>query len=77
MLNDLEDGILIYALRYALGRQTYAPDDVMRAIKSSWNNLNINNREVIKRDIKAYLDKPKTDIWYDDWKNFYEEMFDA
>lgn len=77
MLNDLEDGILIYALRYALGRQTYAPDDVMRAIKSSWNNLNINNREVIKRDIKAYLDKPKNDMCYNDWKNFYEEMFDA
>ena len=77
MLNNLEDGILIYALRYALGRQTYAPDDVMRAIKSNWNNLNINNREVIKRDIKAYLDKPNTDMCYNDWKNFYEEMFDA
>lgn len=77
MLNDLEDGIVIYALRYALGRQTYAPDDVMIAIRSNWNNINGLNKEVIKKDIKAYLDKPKTDMWYDDWKNFYEEISNA
>ena len=55
---NIDEGILIYALRYALGRQSYAVSDVITAIKNNWEILGDNSKMVIYRDIKNYLNQP-------------------
>lgn len=47
---ELED-LLIYATRYALGRQTYAVSDVCRALHNYKNKLSDKCRYVIEQDI--------------------------
>ena len=55
---NVNEGILIYALRYALGRQSYAVDDVITAIKDNWEILGDNSKIIIHKDIKDYLNRP-------------------
>lgn len=55
---NVDENILIYALRYALDRQSYAVDDVITAIKDNWEILGDNSKIIIHKDIKYYLNKP-------------------
>lgn len=48
--------MLIYAFRYALGRQTYAPYTVIEILKTSWSNLSQSDRAIYKREIKTAID---------------------
>lgn len=51
--------LLIYATRYAIGRQTYAVSDVCGSIRKHWPRLLERDREVIKRDIReCFLHAP-------------------
>ena len=49
------DWLLISATRYALGRSSYVVSDTALEIQRCWHNLESNTREVITRDILAYL----------------------
>lgn len=65
---NVEEGILIYALRYALGRLSYAVDDVIDSIKDNWQNLGDNSKRIIYKDIKNYLNQPycpRSEDWLD------------
>lgn len=67
---NVEEDILVYALRYALGRQTYAVNDVIIALEKHWgNNICKNNAYIIMKDIRDYLNRtdPKLDTCYNDW----------
>lgn len=48
----VERDILLYALRYAIGRQTFAPTVVMDNIKANIDLFTENDVELIIRDIK-------------------------
>ena len=67
---NVDEDILVYALRYALGRQSYAVSDVIIALEKHWEeNICKKNAYVIMKDIRDYLDKanPKLDACYNDW----------
>lgn len=51
--------LLVYAMRYALGRQTYAVNDVCGAIRKHWPRLLDREKGVIKRDIREWLEPHK------------------
>lgn len=76
---ELEQDILIYALRYALGRQTYAVNDVIMAISTNWKNLSDNVKLIIREDIRKHLLNLNQDFdtCYNDWKNLYKELNNA
>lgn len=59
---------VIYATRYALGRQSGAPHDALRLIRTTVPHLNRGDREVLRRDIDGWLrelwhDHPHRDVW--------------
>ena len=67
---NVDEDILVYALRYALGRQSYAVSDVIIALEKHWgNNICKNNAYIIMKDIRDYLNRtdPKLDTCYNDW----------
>lgn len=47
--------ILIFAMRYALGRTTAAPSIVAREIERHWHKLNRHDKEQIVSEIKAAI----------------------
>jgi len=49
------DNILFYAFRYALGRSSYAVDDVVKELISQWDNLDIISQSQIKKEVKDHL----------------------
>lgn len=51
---DMQEDVLVYAFRYALGRMTYAVSDMQKLIMESWPNLSPLTKEVIKKDIVQY-----------------------
>lgn len=51
MVITVDEGLLVSALRYALGRNTYAVDETAKAIVANWKVLSIGIQHVILRDI--------------------------
>lgn len=47
----VERDILFYALRYSLGRQTFAPTIVIENIKHNINGFSIHDLETIKKEV--------------------------
>lgn len=47
--------ILISAMRYAMGRYTYAPLETIEAIKDNWPNVPEGGRYVIRRDLVDFI----------------------
>ena len=43
--------ILMYAFRYALGRQTYAPSTVADIIINNWDDISDGDKQLYKREI--------------------------
>ena len=44
--------LLLYALRYALGRSTYSVYTVCQVINHAWPDLSTGERELIKREVR-------------------------
>lgn len=51
----VDESILIYAVRYALGRHTYAPADVVRAVEANRESLTPNAVRTIVADVDGLL----------------------
>ena len=51
----LDDGMVIYATRYCLPRQSYAVGDCADYLIAHWDRLEPNTRAVIVRDIEEHL----------------------
>lgn len=52
----VEEDILFYAFRYALGRSTYAVFDVTRELKRVWSQMNNQTRIQIQQEIQSAID---------------------
>lgn len=92
LLDGVDEGILVYALRYVLGRHSYAPSDVSSALQTHWGELSHGTRTVIKRDIARFLEEESgkanneneafdtLDLnrwkWLLDWMNHEDEGFE-
>lgn len=47
--------LMTFAVRYALGREVYAPDTVHNMIRENLENLNEQAKQGIIRDIRNYI----------------------
>lgn len=47
--------LAVYAVRYALGRASYAPSEVCEILREHWADLDSNTQAVIRRDIARHL----------------------
>ena len=77
---DFED-ILIYAERYAIGRMTFAPQDVCKIINTRLHELSDNTLKVLRDDIARETDRgnlgsPTIDapLWIQTHANITEEI---
>lgn len=55
-LFPVTEDMVFYAFRYCLGRQTYCVSDCVENLKSIWNNLSVQTRELICQEINNFLD---------------------
>ena len=72
----VDESILEYAVRYALGRQSYSVYDVIVTIDAQWKNISSRSKFVILKDIKEHLDKnpeEPADI-RNYWKTIYDKL---
>ena len=57
-LNKSESDILVaYAFRYALSRNTYASEEMLDFVRSRWQELEPNTRNIIRREIKLEIER--------------------
>lgn len=72
--------VVVFALRYALGRHSCAPSIVSSYIREHWDELQ-QQHEGILEDIKELLDNHRdwqqdacNSIDYDTWQHLYNEL---
>jgi hypothetical protein len=53
----IDEDILFYAFRYALGRSTYAVADVVLAILRNWKDLSGDCKQLMKKEILEYRER--------------------
>ena len=53
----IDEDILFYAFRYALGRSTYAVADVVLAILCNWKDLSGDCKQLVKKEILEYRER--------------------
>ena len=53
--------LLHYAMRYAMGRYTYAVDDVTRLMRAHWWEITMNDRNQIARDLADHVARHERD----------------
>lgn len=64
---------LIYSVRYALGRQTYAVSDVCEALSNHKKEIRHNYRQAIIKDIENYTND-NSDYYNQYWLEVLEEL---
>jgi hypothetical protein len=68
--------LLTYATRYALGRKTYAVNDVCCSLRKYWGNLREADRTIIRRDVLEEVRRHRPDAAagcdLDDWRSILE-----
>lgn len=55
----IDENILFYAFRYALGRMTTAPSMVVRNLLNNWQHLSDDTKNQIKEEILQYREQNK------------------
>lgn len=70
----LDDGMVIYAARYALGRASYAPDEVAYYLVCHWDKLQPKTQAVIVRDIEEAIAQGRSGMEMDraEWMKVLE-----
>lgn len=73
---EVDEDILVYAVRYALGRQTYAVADCIIEVEKHKDEMSTQVKNNIKSDIMKHLMniEPEDDTCYNDWKKLYKEL---
>jgi hypothetical protein len=59
------DSVILFAFRYALGRMTYAPYDVIRAVKNHSDILSQNTKNLIVKEIKERVSQGMKGLGWD------------
>ncbi len=70
------ESLLVYSFRYALGRMTYAVNDVASAIIKHKDVLHPHTKELIKKEIRAAVECGDAGMEMDveEWSNVYAEL---
>ena len=66
--------ILFYSFRYTLGRSTYAPHTVIKALKKVWLDLPASDRALYQREIREAIENGRAgmDVDVRAWKTVLE-----
>jgi hypothetical protein len=68
-LIEVEEDIILYAFRYALGRQSYSVSDVAEIIVKNKDKLSIMSKNIIIKEINELFERhdglvfPIDDVW--------------
>lgn len=65
--------IVLSAVRYAMGRRTYAVELIINWVKEFWDKLTPNDKTCIARDVKEFVESDHSkgdDCDRKDWENF-------
>ena len=80
-MNDDDEGILVCAVRYCIGRQSYIVGSCDRWLRDRWPRLSAGTRDTIIKDIGAALDRDRLgrasigmDIDRDLWAALYRDL---
>lgn len=70
---QVPDWVIVSAVRYAQGRQTYIVKDTCDLVKSVWKDINPVDQEVILKDLEAEVNSPHNpqdiaELWQDVWE---------
>ena len=76
-IDDDFNEMLEFALRYAIGRKTYAPVDVINYIKPKLNYLLHNTLHIMFQDIDEELERDKRMQWEMAYKKEWMELREA
>lgn len=60
MTYEVEENIIMWAFRYALGRRTGAVDSVIKCLYWNWSKLSEHTRNQIKDEIKTAIRRDKS-----------------
>jgi hypothetical protein len=68
--------LLHYSMRYAMGRMTYAVDDVTRLMREHWHVIDQNGREQIAEDLRREIERDKLGPEYvaKHWRDLHDGM---
>ena len=68
---DLEQFVVVAAFRYALGRRSYAVSLIAHWLIKNWNEISINDQNLIKREIQEAIDGDCAGMEMDkaEWRN--------
>ena len=53
---DLEQFVVIAAFRYTLGRRSYAVSIITQWLIKNWDNIDVNDQNLIRKEIQEALD---------------------
>lgn len=72
----IDNDLIIYAFRYALGRRSYVVSDVVSALADLWDKLKYNQKVTIRNEIMRALEENKAgdSIDRDLWKTIIYEL---
>jgi hypothetical protein len=76
-IDDDFNEMLEFALRYAIGRKTYAPVDVINYIKTKLKYLLHNTLHIMVQDIDEELERNKRMQWEMAYKQEWMELREA
>lgn len=77
MIKIKDNSVLpVCAVRYALGRQSYMPSNIMGEVAALLKQLPDNDLEVLKRDLREYLAQTanESDVYWASWNEFYHKI---
>ncbi len=73
---DVDEAVTIMsAVRYALGRSSYAPVCVMDHLRKIKDRISEEDRSVLWRDIGQHLNEHPNDTYAKEWREFAKEMY--
>lgn len=58
-MSEAEEAVLVCAIRYALGRQSYMPNIVIEYAKSKLKDMSANTLRVVEKDIDEASKRPR------------------
>lgn len=77
---EVEENVIIYAFRYALGRQTYAPYEVAQIIIQNKDKFQSYTKQQIIYEIEDFFKKIDNNVYIkypDDLRYLWENVLDV
>jgi len=73
----VNEDVLLSAFRYALGRQTYIVNSIVKNILNNWNDISDKLKNLMKREIQEAIDTNEAGMDCDvkEWRKILDKNF--